>query len=319
MDQLAAMRAFVRVVEAGTFTRAAETLELPKATVTKLIQGLEAHIRTKLLHRTTRRVTVTPDGADYYERVLRLLADLDDLDGSMTSSQARPSGRLRVDVSASLALLIIIPALPEFYARYPEIQLYLGVTDQPVDLIGENVDCSVRAGRLTDQSLIARRIGELDFITCAAPAYLERCGEPAHPLDLSQTHQFVSYFKARNDRSRPFNFSRGEERHKVQAPYVLSVNDGNAYVAAGVAGLGLLQAPTFLVRDRIASGELRQVLPDWGAGILPLHVVFPPNRHISNRVRVFVDWVADLFAKAGLGQRASERPARRPRQPANTL
>jgi len=319
MDQLAAMRAFVRVVEAGTFTRAAETLELPKATVTKLIQGLEAHIRTKLLHRTTRRVTVTPDGADYYERVLRLLADLDDLDGSMTSSQARPSGRLRVDVSASLALLIIIPALPEFYARYPEIQLYLGVTDQPVDLIGENVDCSVRAGRLTDQSLIARRIGELHFITCAAPAYLERYGEPAHPLDLSQTHQFVSYFKARNDRSRPFNFSRGEERHKVQAPHVLSVNDGNAYVAAGVAGLGLLQAPTFLVRDHIASGKLRQVLPDWGAGILPLHVVFPPNRHISNRVRVFVDWVADLFAKAGLGQRASERPTQGPRQPAKTL
>jgi DNA-binding transcriptional LysR family regulator len=319
MDQLAAMRAFVRVVEAGTFTRAASTLELPKATVTKLIQGLEAHIRTKLLHRTTRRVTVTPDGADYYERVLRLLADIDDLDGSMTSSQARPSGRLRVDVSASLALLIIIPALPEFHARYPEIQLYLGVTDQPVDLIGENVDCSVRAGGLTEQSLIARRIGELHFITCAAPGYLERHGEPAHPLDLSDAHQIVSYFKARNDQSRPFTFSRGEERHKVHARYAVSVNDGNAYVAAGVAGLGLLQAPTFLVRDRIASGELRQVLPDWSAGILPLHVVFPPNRHISNRVRVFVDWVADLFAEAGLGQRAAEQPARGRRQPARTL
>jgi DNA-binding transcriptional LysR family regulator len=312
------MRAFVRVVEAGTFTRAAQTLEMPKPTVTKLIQGLEAHIRTKLLHRTTRRVTVTPDGAAYYERVLRLLAELDDLDSSMTSSQARPSGRLRVDVSASLALLIIIPALPEFHARYPEIQLYLGVTDQPVDLIGENVDCSVRAGGLTEQALIARRIGELHFITCAAPGYLERHGEPAHPLDLSDAHQIVSYFKARNDQSRPFTFSRGEERRKVHARYAVSVNDGNAYVAAGVAGLGLLQAPTFLVRDRIASGELRQVLPDWSAGILPLHVVFPPNRHISNRVRVFVDWVADLFAEAGLGQRAAEQPARGRRQPART-
>ena len=190
------MRAFVRVVEAGTFTRASGLLDMPKPTITKLIQALEAHLQTKLLHRTTRRVTVTPDGAAYYERVVRLLADLDDLDGSMALSQAAPKGRLRIDVSASLALLVIIPALPDFHARYPDIQVELGVTDRLVDLIGENVDCVVRAGELTDQSLIARRIGGLDFITCAAPSYLDRYGEPRHPTDFEKNHYMVGYFHA---------------------------------------------------------------------------------------------------------------------------
>src|SRR5262245_6986317 len=157
MDQLTAMRAFVRVVEAGTFTRAASSLAIPKPTVSKLIQELEAHIHTKLLNRTTRRVAVTPDGAAYYERVVRLLAELDELDGSMAVSQATPKSRLRVDVSTSLAPLVMIPALPAFHARYPDIQIDLGVTDRVVDLVGENVDCVVRAGELMDQSLIARR------------------------------------------------------------------------------------------------------------------------------------------------------------------
>src|SRR5262245_3293107 len=174
MDQLTAMRAFVRVVEAGSFTRAANLLAIPKPTISKLIQELEAHIHTKLLNRTTRRVTVTPDGAAYYERVVRLLADLDELDGSMTQSQATPKGRLRIDMSASLAMLILIPALPAFHARYPDIQIDLGVTDRLVDLVGENVDCVVRAGELTDQSLIARRIGDCHFVACATPSYLDR-------------------------------------------------------------------------------------------------------------------------------------------------
>lgn len=309
MDQLAAMRAFVRVVETGTFTQAALTMQMPKPTVTKLIQGLEAHLRTKLLHRTTRRVTVTPDGAAYYERVLQLLADLDELDGSMTSSQARPSGRLRVDVGAAVALLAIIPALPEFHALYPEIQIDLGVSDRPVDLIGENVDCVVRAGRLTEQSLIARRIGELHFITCATPAYLAQFGTPAHPRDLEDGHRLVGYFTARSGRHYPFTFVRDGERHEITGKSIVAVNDGNAYVAAGLAGLGMIQAPTFMVESCLASGALRRVLADWPSDVLPLHVVYPPNRHISNRVRVFVDWVAALMAKTGLTERSAERAA----------
>lgn len=297
MDQLSAMRAFVRVVEAGTFTRAASTLGMPKPTLTKLVQGLEAHVRTKLLHRTTRRVSVTPDGAAYYERVVRLLNDIDELDGSMTSSQGRPSGRLRVDVGSAVAVLIIIPALPDFHARYPDIQLDLGVSDRPVDLIGENVDCVVRAGKLMDQSLIARRIGALHFVTCASPAYLQRHGEPQHPRDLENGHHVVSYFVDRSGRTYPLTFSQGEERVEVHGHAIVSVNDGNAYVAAGVAGLGVMQAPAFMVEPHVAGGRLRPVLGGWGAEVLPLHVVYPPNRHISNRVRVFVDWVAELLAQ----------------------
>ena len=186
MDQLNAMRAFVRVVEVGTFTRAAELLDLPKPTVTKLIQQLEGHLHAQLLNRTTRRVTVTMDGAAYYERALRVLGEIDELDQSMASSQARPSGRLRIDVSASFATDIILPALPGFHARYPEIQIDMGLSDRPADLIGENLDLAIRAGAIDDQSLIARRIGEMMLITCATPGYLTKHGTPQHPV--SYTH-----------------------------------------------------------------------------------------------------------------------------------
>jgi DNA-binding transcriptional LysR family regulator len=299
------MRAFVRVVEAGTFTRAATTLGMPKPTVTKLVQSLEAHVHTKLLHRTTRRVSVTPDGAAYYERVVRLLNDLDELDGSMTSSQGLPSGRLRVDVGTALASYILIPSLPEFHARYPDIQIDLGVSDRPVDMIAENVDCVVRAGKLTDQSLIARRIGSLQFITVAAPSYLQRFGEPQHPAELENGHRVVTFFQARSGHSYPLSFTAGEETLEVRGRPIVSVNDGNAYVTAGLAGLGVLQAPTFMLEEHLASGRLRRVLSTWRAESLPLHVVYPPNRHISNRVRVFVDWVAELLAGKGLAQRAA--------------
>lgn len=307
MDQLTAMRAFVRVVEAGSFTHAARTLEMPKATITKLIQALEAHIRTKLLHRTTRRVTVTPDGAAYYERAVRLLADIDELDGSMTLSQARMTGRLRVDMGSAFAVLLLIPALPDFHARYPEIQLDMGVSDKPVDLISENVDCSIRAGKLSDQSLIARRIGELQFMSCAAPSYMERHGAPAHPRDLEGNHYVVNYFKMRSGGVRPMVLYRGNERYEVNARYIVSVNDGNAYAAAGVAGLGVLHAPTFLVREQLANGALLEVMPGWRAEPIPLYMVYPPNRHISSRVRLFADWVAELVARAGLTGRERRR------------
>ena len=305
MDQLAAMRAFVRVVEAGTFTRAANMLATPKPTVTKLIQSLEAHVRTKLLNRTTRRVTVTPDGAAYYERVVRLLADLEELDGSMALSQASLKGRLRIDVSASLAMLVIIPALPGFHARYPDIQVDLGVTDRPVDLIAENVDCVVRAGELTDQSLIARRIGELHFMTCAAPAYLARHGEPRHPSELDKDHFVVTYFSSSTGRPFALEFVSSDDRIEIKGRYIVSVNDGNAYVTAALSGLGIIQGPTFMLQQHIAAGELRRVLPDWARDPIPLHVVYPPNRHLSNKLRVFVDWIADLFASHDLIQRRS--------------
>lgn len=305
MDQFAAMRAFVRVVEAGTFTRAADLLEVPKPTVTKQIQQLEAHLRVRLLNRTTRRVTVTMDGAAYYERALRLLSEIDDLDASMALAQARPSGRLRVDCSSSLAIAVIIPALPSFHERYPDIQIDLGLSDRPADLLAENLDCAIRAGELQDQSLIARRIGEMYTISCATPDYLARHGTPRHPRDLETGHSIVGYRMAGTSRAMPFTYQGKKETFEVSGRYIASFNDGMGYLAAALAGLGIIQVPTFMVQEHIAAGRLVPVLTGWCSAPKPLHIVYPPNRHLSNKVRVFVDWLAELLAKDDLVQRRS--------------
>jgi LysR family transcriptional regulator for bpeEF and oprC len=297
MDQIQAMRIFVRVVEAGTFTRAADSLDLPKGTVTKHIQALEARLRVKLLNRTTRRVTVTPDGAAYFERAARLINDFDDLEGSMANAQASPKGRLRIDVGTSVASQVIIPALWSFCDRYPDIQVDLGASDRTVDLIGDNVDCVIRAGDLVDQSLVARRIGNLPWVTVASPAYLQRHGTPAHPDELEKKHLVIGFFMGSTRRTYPHAFRKGDAQMEVAGPYRLSVNDGNAHMAAVLAGFGVTQTLSFAAAPRLASGELVEVLADWAPPPLPVHVVYPPNRHLSPKVRAFVDWAAELFAK----------------------
>jgi len=295
MDQLAAIRAFVRVVESGNFTRAAQLLSMPKPTVSKQVQLLEQHLRTRLLNRTTRRVTVTADGAAYYERVVRILADMEELDGSMVPAQASPKGRLRVDVSASIAMLCIIPSLRDFHARYPDIQLDVGTTDRPVDLTAESIDCVIRAGNVSDQSLVARRLGEMQFITCAAPSYLEQYGEPRHPKDFEETHPVVGYFSSTSPRTMPFNFNRDGERIDVRGRYITAANESNVYMAAGLAGLGIIMAPTFMVEPHLESGALRRVLTDWTSDPMPLYIAYLPHRHLSNKLRVFVEWVVEQF------------------------
>lgn len=301
MDLITAMRAYVRVVEAGSFTKAADSLLMQKASVTKLVQQLEAHLRTRLLHRTTRKVTVTDDGASYYERAVRLLQELEDMESSISSSNATPRGRLRIDVSTAVGALVLAPRLPEFFARYPEIQIDLGVSDRPVDLVAENVDCVIRGGEILDQSLVARRIGMFDFLTCASPVYLATHGTPKHPRELeSPQHSLVHYFSSRTGRPFPVDFSRDGERHEIQGHYQLSVNDGNAYLAAGLAGLGIIQAPTFMLLKHLRTGQLQRILPDWNTDPLPVWVVYPPNRHVSTRLRVFVDWVVEIFSECHL-------------------
>ena len=297
MDQIQGMRIFVRVVEAGTFTRAADSLGLPKGTVTKQIQALESRLHVKLLNRTTRRVTVTPDGAAYYERTARLLNDFDDIEASMTNAQANPSGRLRVDVGSSMARLVILPALQGFCDMYPDIQVDLGVSDRTVDLITDNVDCVIRAGELADQSLVARRIGNMPWTTVASPAYLQRYGVPQHPTDIEKRHLVVSFFSGSTRRIYPHQFQRGEEHFEIAGPYRVSVNDSNAHLTAVLGGFGLSQVISYIAEPYLASGELVQILPEWTRPILPVHVVYPPNRHLSAKVRAFVDWTADLFAK----------------------
>ena len=305
MDQIQAMRIFVRVVEAGTFTRAADSLSLPKASVTKHVQALEARLRVRLLNRTTRRVTVTADGAAYYERTVRLLTDLDDIEASMTNARSNPRGRLRVDVGTSMAQLLILPHLGEFHARYPDIQVDLGVSDRMVDLIGDNVDCVIRGGELTDQSLVARRIGNLEFITVASPAYLARCGTPTHPLQIEEKHTIVVYFSPQSGRQYPLELQKDGESIDVRGPYRVSVNESNAYVTATLAGLGISQITSHQASPHLGSGALVRLLPEWSQPLLPIYVVYPPNRHLSAKVRAFVDWAAELVEREVRPQRAS--------------
>jgi DNA-binding transcriptional LysR family regulator len=288
MDRFDAMQAFVRVVETGSFTKAAATLHMSKTSVTQLVQQLEARLRVKLLNRTTRKVNVTADGAAYYERAVRVLADLDDAETGLSSAATLPRGRLRVDVPSPFARLILIPALPAFHAQYPDIQIDLGVSDRMVDIIGENIDCVVRGGELTDQSLMARRIGDLQLGVYAAPHYLARAGRPAHPAELENTdHRIVGYRWART----------GKDTVHVQGRYVLSVDDGNAYMAAGLAGMGVLWLPHYMARAPLASGELLTLFEDWRLNTMPMFVAFPPNRHISIKLRVFIDWMIELMAE----------------------
>lgn len=294
MNKLQAMEVFVQVVDAGGFTRAAENMQLPKATVSNLIQALERALAVKLLHRTTRQISVTADGAAYYERCLRILADVREAEESLSRTKLSPSGRLRVDAPSALARDMLIPALPDFFARYPDITLELGCSDRPVDLIEEGVDCAVRGGALGDSMLIARRIGALNFTTCAAPSYLARYGVPQHPRDLVR-HVCVNYFSAKTGKVYDWDFTRDGERIVLPLPALVALNDTNAYIAAGLAGLGVTQMSTFALADYLADGRMVPILADWSSDPVPIHVVYPQNRHLSAKVRVFVEWVADLF------------------------
>lgn len=296
MDRFDAMLAFARVAETRSFTKAAQTLDMSKTTVTQLVQLLEARLRVKLLNRTTRKVTVTADGAAYYERVVRLLADMDDAESGLTSASLAPRGRLRVDVPSPLARMILAPAFPAFHSRYPDIQLHMGVSDRMVDLIGENVDCVVRGGKPSDSSLIARHVGDLDIGMYAAPTYLALTGVPAHPTDLEAApHQIVGFLWSSTGQILPCKLRRGEEDLQVVGRYAIAMDDGNAYLSAGVAGLGALWLPQYMAAPQLARGALAPLFEDWTIAPMPLYLAFPPNRHVSAKLRVFIDWIVELM------------------------
>ena len=296
MNKLLAMEVFVQVVDAGGFTRAADNMKLPKATVSTLVQALENALAVKLLNRTTRHVRVTTDGAAYYARCVRILADVREAEDNVALGHLSPSGRLRVDAPTGLASEIIIPALPDFVERYPDIRLELGCSDRPVDLIEEGVDCAIRGDRrLADSTLIARRVGTMRYATCASPTYLAHHGCPEHPDDLVD-HRCVNYFSARTGRMFDWDFSRGDERVQVSLNSHVALNDSCAYTAAGLGGLGIVQMAAFLMAPMIADGRMVPVLADWSNDPMPIHVVYPLNRHLSAKVRAFVEWVERLLS-----------------------
>lgn len=296
MDRIAAMNAFVRVVEAGTFTKAAYTLDLPNATVTRLIQSLERDLKVRLLHRTTRSVSVTADGASYYERVVRLLAELADIESCTKVSQFAPSGKVRVEAAAAIATMVIIPALDDFFRDHPEIKVELGVGNRRSDLVAEGIDCAIRVGEISEQLIVARQIGAFRLITCATPAFLQVHGTPMTPAELS-TRPTVGMMSARTGRPLPFRFSDGRAKADLTPSHKLIVNDTTSYLAAGLAGLGIIQAPAYAVLEALNAGRLRALLEDWQTPTIPVHVLYAPNRHLSAKVRVFIDWTVALFER----------------------
>lgn len=294
MDRFQAMQVFTRVVEANSFSLAAESLGLPRATVTTTIQGLERLLQVRLLNRTTRRISLTPDGAAYYDRCKGVLAEVEDIEASFREITGGPKGRLRIDVPPSIGRLALIPALCNFHHRYPDIELAIGMADRPVDLVREGVDCAIRVGELKDSSMVARRIGTFDSLTCASPDYLARHGEPQTVADLCN-HTAVHYFSNRSGRTVDWELIVDGVPTVVKPPGTVSVNDADAYLACGLLGFGLVHAARYMALPYLQSGQLREVLAHAPSVPMPISVVYPHSRHLSAKVRVFVDWVADLF------------------------
>ncbi|WP_229008221.1 LysR family transcriptional regulator [Methylophilus sp. Leaf408] len=301
MDRFDTMLAFTRVVELESFTKAAMSLNLPKTTVSAQVLALEKRLRVKLLHRTTRRISVTTDGAAYYERAIRLLNELEETEAALHQATSNPKGRLRVDVPTPLGRLVIIPALQDFLKRYPEIQLEIGCDDRPIDLLEEGVDCVIRVGHPLDSTLVARRVGTMQFLLVASPEYLQTYGRPTHHDDL-QRHQAVHFFSSKTGKVRNFILEHSGEEQEIPTNRKLAINNGDAIVAAALAGIGVCQVPTFMVQGYLNEGKLERVLGDYPTGSLPLNALYPQNRHLSSKVRTFIEWVAELFAECRLLQ-----------------
>ena len=297
MDQLDAMRMFVRVAELGSFTRAADQLAVPKATLSLTIRRLEERLGTRLLQRTTRRVQLTPDGRLCYERCLDLLADVEEWQGLFQQTR-QLGGRLRVDLPSRLARLLVIPRLPAFLSQHPALTLMLSTTDRRVDLVREGFDCVVRVGALESSSLVARRLGELRQINCASPAYLARHGIPTTLAALSR-HQLIHYGHDLGREPSGFEFMGADGRaERYPMAGALTVNDSESYLAAALAGLGIIQLPEHGVSSLLARGELVAILPEWQAPPLPIHVLYGHRRQLAPRVQAFIQWLADVLEEA---------------------
>ncbi|MDR9753750.1 LysR family transcriptional regulator [Pseudomonas sp. SZMC_28357] len=295
MNQLLAMRAFVRVIETGSFSRASDQLSLPRSTVSKLITDLEKHLGIKLIQRTTRVLTPTAEGLDYHRQALRLVAELDAMDNAVRGHKHKTHGHLRVDAPVSFATHLLIPALADFHAQYPGITVALGISDRAVNIIGDGVDCVIRAGKFEDMAMVSRPLVALEFVTCAAPSYLQRMGTPSSPEDLEQHHLRTGYFFAGSGKSEPLIFERGEHRYEV-GDCAFSTNEGNGLKELLLAGFGVGQHFKSIVQADIEAGRLVPLLQDWSRPALPFHLLYPPNRHQNARLKVFIDWVIATFA-----------------------
>ncbi|WP_024562092.1 LysR family transcriptional regulator [Franconibacter helveticus 513] len=294
MDKIHAMQLFVRVAELESFSRAAETLGLPRGSVSRQVQALEAALGARLLHRTTRRVQLTQDGLVYYERARDLLANLDELDGLFVQDPASVSGRLRVDMPVGVAKNQVIPRLPAFLQQYPGIEIELSSSDRLVDVVREGFDCVVRVGQLKESGLVARPLGKLTQVNCASPDYLARFGYPQTLEDLA-THALVHYAANLGARPQGFEVWSDNETRWVKTGGVLTVNSTETYHAACLAGLGIIQVPRIGVTEALRSGALIEVLPQYRGAPMPVSLIYPHRRNLSRRVHLFMEWLSGVM------------------------
>jgi DNA-binding transcriptional LysR family regulator len=293
MDRIDAMRLFTRVMEQRSFTQAAQDLNLPRSTVTDAIKQLEARLQVRLLQRTTRHVSPTLDGEAYYQRCLTILADIEDAE--MAFAGAKPRGLLRIDVHGTLARHFLMPELPDFLTQYPDIELFMSEGDRLVDPVREGIDCVVRVGKLKDSDMVARRLGELEEVTCAAPDYLQRFGTP-HSISELEGHRMVGFRSTASGTLMPLEFTVAGQTRQVTLPCTVSVSAAESLVAAARMGLGIIQVPRYHLRDSLDNGSLLPLLPQFPSTPMPVSLLYPRNRQLSPRVRVFIDWFSKVFA-----------------------
>jgi LysR family transcriptional regulator for bpeEF and oprC len=296
MDRFDAMRAFVQVVDSGSYTRAAQQLNLHKATVSQQIQQLEDKLGTRLLTRTTRSVLPTAEGLSYHRHACAILQQLDEVETQMRKGSSAPAGHLRVNVPVAMGRRVFAPEIRGFLERYPKITIDLGCSDRTVDLVQEGVDCAVRGGALPDSQLSARTVGDLRFVLCAAPHYIEHHGLPRDPDELVRHHQ-VGYVLASTGKVRPVRLARAGRVVEHEVPTRLITTDSAVALSAGLDGLGLIVLAEFVADHYLSSGALVQVLPGWTSPSLPLHLVTPSARKRTARVQAFMDWAYALLRR----------------------
>jgi len=295
MDKLDQYRVFMQVADMGSFIKAANALSLPRASVSAAVQQLEAGLGARLLHRTTRKVHLTPDGELLLDRIRALLADSEEIDQLFQAQQRQVSGRLNVDVPSRIARRLIAPALPELLRRHPRLQIRLGSTDRSIDLVQEGVDCAVRVGSLDDSSLAVRPIGRIALVNCASPAYVRERGMPSDVEDLAASHVAVGYASPTTGRELPWECADGEGARTLEVPSRVVVNNAESYIACCLAGLGLIQVPHFDVQHLLASGELVEVMPHCRALSMEMSFVYPHRRQRSRRLTAFLEWFEELI------------------------
>ena len=295
MDRLKAMTTFVRIVEANSFSKAAETLALPRASISATLQNLESFLGTRLLQRTTRRLSLTPDGADYFDHCLRILAEIEAAETSFRGQSERsPQGRLRLALPGAAGRSLVLPLLPAFRELYPDIELNIGLNDRHVDLVQDGVDCALRIGALQDSSLVGRRIGTMHFVSAAAPSYSARHGLPRKLEELAQ-HHAVTHFSGRTGRAFDWDFQVDGQVVTVEMKGMVAVNDADAYLICGLNGLGLIQCAAYQARQHLASGALVEIFPQWKPVPMPISLIYPHTRLASPKLRAFVSWLTDVF------------------------